>query len=239
MAVKKVTSRTRSTTKRSTTKRSTAKRATKSKSAAKAERADRAPTIQPPEIAEPRFEEAATTEPTTVEPTTAEETAAAPAAAKAPALKPTVLRPAMARPAAAKSATDPRPSRFTGDYYLHAAGPQPAEGLVRRPGKWLIFVSRSRVDALWESVRRVVQTGRLGHAAKVSTALPDPLSPDPKKHVICVYTADEDNPTDVRRVRDALRALGITWKIPYKSDRATRAGQYEMTTGGPAAKYYE
>jgi hypothetical protein len=235
MAVKKVTSRTRSTTKRSTTKRATAKRATKSKSAAKPERSDSTPTIQPPEVAEPRLEELATAEPTAVEATPAEPTAA-PMAAK---LRPTVLRPAIARPAATKSATDPRPSRFTGDHYLHVAGPQPAEGLVRRPGKWLIFVSRSRVDALWESVRRAVQAGRLGHAAKVSTALPDPLSPDPKKHVICVYTADEDNPTDVRRVRDALRALGITWKIPYKSDRATRAGQYEMTTGGPAAKYYE
>jgi hypothetical protein len=234
MAVKKVTSRKRSTTKRSTTKRSTAKRATKSRSTAKSERADSTPLIQPSEIAEPTLEEPATAEPTAVEPTVAEPTAAAPTATKA-----TVPRPAVARPAAAKSATDTRPSRFTGDHYLHAAGPQPAEGLVRRPGKWLIFVSRSRVDALWESVRRAVQAGRLGHAAKVSTALPDPLSPDPKKHVICVYTADEDNPTDVRRVRDALRALGITWKIPYKSDRATRAGQYEMTTGGPAAKYYE
>lgn len=229
MAVKKVTSRTRSTTKRSTTKRSTTKRATKARSAAKSGRADRTPTIQPSEVAEPRLEESATAEPTIAEPTIAEPRAAAPTAAK----------PTVARPAAAKSATDTRPSRFTGDYYLHAVGPQPAEGLVRRPGKWLIFVSRSRIDALWESVRRAVQAGRLGHAAKVSTALPDPLSPDPKKHVICVYTADEDNPTDVRRVRDALRALGITWKIPYKSDKATRAGQYEMTTGGPAAKYYE
>jgi hypothetical protein len=238
MAVKKVTSRKRSTTKRGTTKRSPTKRATKSRSAAKSERADLAPTIQSSEVAEePRLEEPATAEPTAAEATPAEPTAA-PTAAK-PTLRPTVLRPAIARPGAAKSATDTRPSRFTGDYYLHVAGPQPAEGLVRRPGKWLIFVSRSRVDALWESVRRAVQGGRLGHAAKVSTALPDPLSPDPKKHVICVYTADEDNPTDVRRVRDALRALGITWKIPYKSDRATRAGQYEMTTGGPAAKYYE
>jgi hypothetical protein len=235
MAVKKVTSRTRSTTKRSTTKRSTTKRATKSKSAAKSEPVDLAPAIQPSEVAEePRLEEPATAEPTTVEATPAEPTILRPTV-----LRPAVARPAAARPPAAKSATDTRPSRFTGDYYLHAAGPQPAEGLVRRPGKWLIFVSRSRVDALWESVRRAVQAGRLGHAAKVSTALPDPLSPDPKKHVICVYTADEDNPTDVRRVRDALRALGITWKIPYKSDRATRAGQYEMTTGGPAAKYYE
>jgi hypothetical protein len=110
---------------------------------------------------------------------------------------------------------------------------------VRRPGKWLIFVSRSRIDALWDQVRRAVKAGRLGHAAKVSTALPNPLSPDPKKHIICVYTADEDNAVDVRRVREGLRQLGVTWKIPYKSDAATRDGQFEVTTGGPAAKYYE
>jgi hypothetical protein len=148
-------------------------------------------------------------------------------------------QPDVTEPAAAISMTDERPSRFTGDYYLHATGPEPTEGSMRRPGKWLIFVSRSRVDALWETIRRAVRAGRLGHAAKVSTALPNPLSPDPKKHVICVYTGNEDDPADVRRVREALRQLGVSWKIPYKSDAATRAGQYEVTTGGPAAKYYE
>jgi hypothetical protein len=138
----------------------------------------------------------------------------------------------------AHTSGDDRPSRFTGDYYMHARGPQPEEGSVRRPGKWLIFVSRSRIDALWDEVRRAVEKGRLGHAAKVSTALPDPMSPNPKKHVVCVYTGNEDDPADVRRVRDALRQLGVTWKIPYKSD-AGKAGQSEMTVGGPAAKYYE
>jgi len=131
-----------------------------------------------------------------------------------------------------------RPSRYTGDHYLHATGPEPAEGSPRRPGKWLIFVSRSRVDALWDAIRRAVESGRLGHAAKVSTALPDPLSPDPKKHMICVYTPNEDDAADIRRVRSVLRGFGITWKIPYKSDAGARAGQYEGMAG-PAAKYYE
>jgi hypothetical protein len=194
MAVKKGTSRTRSTTKRGKTTRSATKRTTKAKRSVKPAPVHYAPTVE---------------------------------------------LSARAEPSAATIATDDRPSRFTGDYYIHATGPQPAEGSARRPGKWLIFVSRSRIDALWETIRRAVEAGRLGHAAKVSTALPDPLSPDPKKHVICVYTADEDDAVDVRRVREVLRQVGVTWKIPYKSDAATRAGQYEMTTGGPAAKYYE
>ena len=205
-----MTSRTRSTT---TTKRGKSTRATPAAAAKRAAKAKRPVPTEAP----------------------AEET---------PALQPAEVEAAATtdrrRPATeARESTDERPSRYTGDYYLHATAPHAADGSVRRPGKWLIFVSRSRVDALWENVRRAVQAGRLGHAAKVSTALPNPLSPDPKKHVICVYTGDEEDAADIRRVRAALRALGITWKIPYKSDAARRAGEHEVTTGGPAAKYYE
>jgi hypothetical protein len=212
MAVKKVTSRTRSTTKTKTkgakTTRSATKRPTKAKTAAKRTRVAYTPTAAVPVV---------------------------------PALKPTIAFPAVQAPAKAPKAvtsTEPRPSQFSGDHYLHVTGPEPAEGTPRRPGKWMIFVTRTRVDALWEEIRRAVVAGRLGHAAKVSTALPDPLSPDPKKHMICVYTANEDDAADVRRVRGVLRGLGITWKIPYKSDAPARAGQYEGMAG-PAAKYYE
>lgn len=133
----------------------------------------------------------------------------------------------VAEPETSTAPTDERPSRFMGDHYLHVAGPEPEDGSARRPGKWLVFVSRSRIDALWDTVRRAVKAGRLGHAAKVSTALPDPHSPDPKKHVICVYTSDEEDATDVRRVRTALRELGVSWRIPYKADAATVAKYYE------------
>ena len=207
MAVKKVTSRTRSTT----TKRS------KSTTASAGKR-----------VAKPRG--SAAKRPANAVETPSMET---PEVAEVPVISPA---PAVA-PSAAGRTTEVVPSRYTGDHYLHAAGPEQAEGAVRRPGKWLIFVSRSRVDALWNTIRRAVEKGRLGHAAKVSTALPNPLSPDPKKHVICVYTADQENAADVHRVRAALRELGVSWKIPYKAD-APGNGQHEWT-GGPAAKYYE
>jgi hypothetical protein len=194
MAVKKATSRTRSTTKRAKTTRSkTAKRATKTKTAATPAPVEYTPTI----------------------------------AIKGPAQR-----------TAPPAPIGEQPSRFTGDHYLHATGPQPEEGPARHPGKWVIFVSRGRIDALWAQIKRAVESGRLGHAAKVSTALPDPLSPNPKKHVVCVYTSNDDDPTDVRRVRDALRQLGVTWKIAYKSD-ATPPEQSEVMVAGPAAKYYE
>lgn len=189
MAVKKATSRTRSTTKQARKTRTATKRAPKAKSASKVAPVKYTPTTQVPAVPEPRA----------------------------------------AQPRAAARTLAERPSQHTADHYLHAKGPEPADGTPRRPGKWLIFVSRSRIDALWDEVRRAVEKGRLGHAAKVSTALPDPMSPDPKKHAIFVYTSNEDDPTDVRRVRDALRQLGISWKIPYKSDAAE----------GSAAKYYE
>jgi hypothetical protein len=228
MAVKKATTKRRSTTtttKRSkTTTRSTAaakrptaatKKGTKARSAAKA-----APAVYTPEP----------TQLTELAPRAAvSERAAVPE-------RPTVSERATT---SERAPTGERPSQFTGDYYLHAVGPEPAEGTTRRPGKWLVFVSRSRVDALWDAVRRALKAGRLGHAAKVSTALPHPESRDPKKHVVCVYTANEDDAADVRRVRDALRALGVTWKIPYKSDPSGGASQHEDAAGGPAAKYYE
>jgi Domain of unknown function (DUF1917) len=213
MASKKTTSRTRSTTKRTkTTRATTAKRAPKAKASAKPTPVDPMPTVEITNVAAPEV----------VDPEVAE---GVPAPVPAPEYTPMLTRV----PTQARGRTDDkRPSRHTADHYLHATGSSQVP--VRRPGNWLIFVSRSRVDALWEAVRRAVESGRLGQAAKVSTALPDPLSPDSKKHVICVYTADEDDPADVRRVREGLRQLGITWKIPYKSDATVRAA---------ATKYYE
>jgi len=220
MAVKKATSRTRTTAKKQAkTTRAATKRAPRARSAAK----PAAPVYEPPtiEVAEQVAEQFA-------EQVTKQVTKQIVERAKAQ----------VGERAAEPIISGDRPSRYTGDHYLHAKGPEPAEGSPRKPGKWLIFVSRTRVDALWDAIRRGVERGRLGYAAKVSTALPDPLSPDPKKHMIGVYTANEDDAADVRRVRGALRGMGVTWKIPYKSDAPARAGQYEGMAG-PAAKYYE
>ena len=213
MAEKKATSRKRSTTtKSSKSTRSPAKSTTKRRTATKAAPVQYTPTVPMPAIAPPA--------------------PPAPPASPAPSPAP---QPRVARPAPAGD----QPSRFTRDHYLHATAPSAGDVKTPRPGKWLIFVSRSRVDALWETIRRAVERGRLGHAAKVSTALPEPTARDPKKHVIAVYTGDENDAVDVRRVRDALRGLGVTWRIPYKSDAAALAGQNDEMAGGPATKYYE
>jgi hypothetical protein len=223
MAVRKATSRKRATTaKRATSARATTKKVAKRKTAA-AKAAE--PAMAEPEVVAPEI--------------------FAPEAAAPVRMAPQIVPPKRPTPIAARQPAryerplGDQPSKYTADHYLHATGPQREDGAPRRPGKWLIFVSRSRVDALWNTIKRAVESGRLGYAAKVSTALPNPMSPDPKKHIICVYTPNEDDAADVRRVRDVLRGLGVTWKIPYKSDAATKAGQHEVTAGGPAAKYYE
>ncbi len=59
-----------------------------------------------------------------------------------------------------------------------------------------------------------------------------------KNFVICVYTYDHTDEADVMRVRQRLKELGYTRKLPYKTDAATYAGLYRATTGGRVSKYY-
>src|ERR1035441_152551 len=56
--------------------------------------------------------------------------------------------------------------------------------------------------------------------------------------LICVYTYDVDDERDCLRVRLALRNLGVTWKIPYKTDADTYAGKYAKN-GVRVSKRYE
>jgi hypothetical protein len=43
--------------------------------------------------------------------------------------------------------------------------------------------------------------------------------------VICIYTRDCTDETDVRRVGENLRKLGFTGRMRYKPDESTRAGR--------------
>jgi len=61
---------------------------------------------------------------------------------------------------------------------------------------------------------------------------------DSSNTVICVYTYDWTNEADVMRVRKALRDLGFTRKLPYKSDADTYAGKYRATGHTRISKYY-
>jgi hypothetical protein len=95
------------------------------------------------------------------------------------------------------------------------------------------------VNALWDDIKRAVENGHLGGEAKVSTAKPNPLAKNPEKHVICVYTFDAENVEDVKRIRQVLREMGIAQKLPYKSDDATTAGEYEKAGNRRVSTFYE
>ena len=133
-----------------------------------------------------------------------------------------------------------KPSHTTEVHWIHAfrksgTYPEPTD----RSGKWLVFVSKDRIDDLWGLVRQATEDGRLGASAKVSTVKPNPNASNPDKGVICVYTYDWRDRQDVERVRAELRALGVTWKIPYKADEETFAGKYQVRGDRRISKYYE
>jgi hypothetical protein len=134
------------------------------------------------------------------------------------------------------TATD-TPSQTTDSYWLQAErknGAYPTH--TPNGGKWLIFVSSSEVDALWDTIRRATEDGQLGGYAKVSTALQNPNANSPDK-VICVYTYDCTDETDVKRIREELRHLGITSEIRYKTDQETKAGIYSKRGNKNIQKY--
>ena len=139
------------------------------------------------------------------------------------------------------------PSEATKGYWIFASrkkGKHPSPFYSRggkpRGGKWLIFVNVKDVDEEWAKIKKATEEGRLGAEAKVSTPKPKPTDIGYKKgeHVICVYTYDWADEKDVRRIREELRKLGITNKIPYKADEDT-GSRYAARGHKRISKYYE
>lgn len=104
-------------------------------------------------------------------------------------------------------------------------------------GKWLIYVSRSKVDQVWENLSLNIETGKLPHDAKVATAKTNPHATEKEKHVICVYTPNYLFRDDVRQCRLLLKQLGFEAKLYYKPDVFTYRGMYRIT-GSPINHRY-
>ena len=98
-----------------------------------------------------------------------------------------------------------------------------------RSGKRLVFVDRENIDEVWEKIKKAVEDEKLGDSAKVSPSTPSPYAAEPKKHVIYVYAYDWTDEKDVKRIREELRKLGITHKMPYKTDGDIRKEKYRIT----------
>jgi hypothetical protein len=138
------------------------------------------------------------------------------------------------------SRSESKPSVATKDYWLYAERKKrqvPVPG--SKSGKWLVFVRMEEVDGVWAKIRKAVEDGNLGDEAKVATAKPTPYSQDDSRRVICVYTYDYEDIDDVRRIRAELRRLGVTDRIPYKSDEDTEAGKYSVKGRGRISKFFE
>jgi len=133
-----------------------------------------------------------------------------------------------------------KPSQVTDIYWLYASrkqGNYPKS--TPNSGKWLIFVDIKNLDLVWEKIKAATENGLLGETSKVSTSKPNPNASKQNLKVICVYTYDYTDRADVVRIREELRRIGITNKIPYKTDTATLSEQYEVKGHKQISVYYE
>lgn len=121
------------------------------------------------------------------------------------------------------------PSNTTDTPWLWATAPCAYSQEIEAPdspgGKWLWFLPVRALDVGWRQVKRAVEDGKLGPAAKVAT-LGNPFDGDPTRRPVIIYTADCNHVADVERVLVALRSLGITDALAYKTDEATSLGEY-------------
>ncbi|HEC40966.1 hypothetical protein LCGC14_0871550 [marine sediment metagenome] len=151
------------------------------------------------------------------------------------------------------------PSSYTEDYWIYAFSPtnkgeeisslqlrlkkkvEMMKNNRLRTGKWLCFVSRKRVDEMWNKIKQATEKGLLGIESKVSTAKPKNVKIRHEKdtHVICIYTYDWTDKKDVKRVRNELRKLGVINRIPYKTDEDTIKDKYTSKGSKGISKFYE
>ncbi len=144
------------------------------------------------------------------------------------------------RPVDVIAGDERRPSEVFEQYWLYAergeADSYPEHG--DRGGKWMLFIKTAQIDEWWAKIKAATESGLLGSSAKVATMKPNPNAAANYTRLICVCTYDVDDERDCLRVRHALRDLGVTWKIPYKTDADTYAGRYSRN-GVRVSKRYE
>ena len=130
------------------------------------------------------------------------------------------------------------PSRVVDDYWVFAYN---LSGYVQpdtpRSGKWLIFVPFRLLDETWRIIKEDTEEGLLGVCSKAATARENPNAANRNVKVICVYTYDADDYDDVVRVRERLKFRNFVAPLNYKTDEATRVGQYAHTGATRVSKY--
>ncbi len=119
--------------------------------------------------------------------------------------------------------------------YRHDEEPLPNE--MEKVGKWLLFVPEDHLDACWKRVREATVGGQLGISAKTATSKENPLASKQGIKLICVYTEDYEDTTDIFQVLTWLRRLGFTGRLNYKTNEATLEKRYRFNNSGPVSLY--
>ncbi|TQS34140.1 hypothetical protein Golomagni_05490, partial [Golovinomyces magnicellulatus] len=76
-----------------------------------------------------------------------------------------------------------------------------------RTGKWMLFCAPSDVNEVWAIIAKATADNTLGIAAKVAPR--SPLEDPRKDRLICVYTSDFSDKSDVGNVLKRLRELHL------------------------------
>lgn len=65
------------------------------------------------------------------------------------------------------------PSTCKSEYFIYALNQTTQNNQMgdEKIGKWMIFRPRKTIDDAWETIKKAVTNGLLGHSAKVSTRM--------------------------------------------------------------------
>lgn len=89
-------------------------------------------------------------------------------------------------------------------------------------GKWMFFPPVEDADRFWRIVAEATWQGKLGSVSKVATSEENKAA-----HLICVYTDDFTDESDVTRVLLALCDLGLVDKSVKDNDAAAKVIYYK------------
>jgi len=66
-----------------------------------------------------------------------------------------------------------KPSTCTTDYWIYARNSTSTNNnpLEDNCGKWMIFEPFSRIDEVWDIIKKATEEGKLGHSSKVGTRM--------------------------------------------------------------------
>jgi hypothetical protein len=95
-----------------------------------------------------------------------------------------------------------KPSEEFNEWWLWAISHHPYHENSSRVGKWMLFPHVSTIDGVWETIRVACEEGKLGGVAKVATMKANRNALKAEEKLICVYTYDSDDVTDLQRVVD-------------------------------------